>query len=973
MNTFPQVGTEQHGFRTVSVEKYPFKDAHLVTMEHTKSGATLLYIACDDTDRAFNLAFRTLAHDNKGLPHIFEHSSLAGSKKYPSSNLVFEMMNRTYTTYLNAMTAQCVTMYPSSSLSEEQLLVNLDVYMSGVMDPVLLSDERGMKREAYRYVLEDPDGPMYPTGAVYNEMKGNYAKITYASMKQTFAALLPDSVLSYVTGGVPEDVLTVEWQDLKDFHAKYYHPSNMLILLYGNLHIDRFLAFLDENYLSAYSKAEICLSDDSYKPFSGMREATFLHPVSLESKPENGSVLTYAIALNGISLYDRTLLDIVNTAFNMDSFGMKKAFTEKLPGTVFEANIYDLPTPIFFFTLANANPEDKELFMEIIRTSLDDLVKNGLDADIVQIAVNSIRMKTYLDAEESGGVNLTCDFGHTWSFTGQASSYLETCKALLELEDRAGDRSFDRLVREYLVEPGQSVLTVTKPDPGAEERNKVSFEAEMERRKNALSREELLALVRENEDFEKWSQENQAVSLIERVNAVSVQDLPEETKIAVLKEEQACGMPFMLSPIPDAPYIDVTIRFDASGIPVEYLRDYALYTLLLGYLDTDSLSAEALEKQLNIYAHDYVFHWENTKYRSGGNTPYFKVNFFFLSEFRETVTGLLEDVLLHTRLDDYSKIRNFAARELNEDKMSSVLSPHIMLFNLTRSMGNPDCAYDGYLSLFDFWKYLEQVAAMSDEEMRALTDRMKQIRDFLLKRERMSVSVIGSEESITWMQSRMDSLASRFPKELPDLPAGDETIPSFPESMAVVLDGDVQYNGHYLYWGLNGVPFSAKLQALFTLVRSNYLLPEIRFRHGAYSIFCSAGEKECYTFSYRDPEMDLTYETFSKISEWLRTTNFSQSDLDGPVVSCFSALAKPLSPLALAREAILKSLCKMYDPDFILRSMRELKSFSLQDIKDLAYVFDMLCEKGVTASAGSLSAIEKNKDRFEVVLTDLVR
>ena len=162
------------------------------------------------------------------------------------------------------------------------------------------------------------------------------------------------------------------------------------------------------------------------------------------------------------------------------------------------------------------------------------------------------------------------------------------------------------------------------------------------------------------------------------------------------------------------------------------------------------------------------------------------------------------------------------------------------------------------------------------------------------------------------------------------------------------------------------------MRVLFTLVRSNYLLPELRFRHGAYGVFCSASEREYYVFSYRDPELKNTYDTFANIGSWLASQKFSQSDLEGPITSCYSDLAKQLSPLDLAKDAIMRTMRHAYDPLYILKSMRELKQFRPEDVAELSSVFDSLCGEGVTITAGPLSAIEKNKDRFESVLTDLI-
>ncbi len=972
MREVPSVGTVVCGFRTLSIEEYPFRDALFITFEHIKSGAHLLYVACDDTDRAFNIAVRTVAHDDKGLPHIFEHSTLAGSEKYPSSNLIFEMMNRTYTTYMNAVTYQCCTMYPSSSLSEDQLLTNLDVYMSGVTAPLLLTNEFGLKREAFRYVLNDPADEIVPTGAVYNEMKGNYAKISYAALKKTLAALFPDSIQSYVTGGVPDDVLRVTWQDVKDFHASYYHPSNMLITLYGKLDISRFLGFLDRDFLSGYDRKQIIIRDSGYKPFTGRRESEFLHPVSADNNPDKGSVLSYAIALNGAGSYDRTLLSILSTAFNLDSSVMKKSLSERLPGSVFDCSLAELPTPAFLFTLTNVDPEDKSVFEDCLQMAFRDLADNGLDRDIISMAVNGIRMKTILDAEDSGGISLICDIANDWACSGNITEYLEECRALQDVEKCADDGTFDRLIREFLAEPSQYVLTLTRPVPGAAEEAEKKLKSALHDMKSKMSKEDILSLVRSNQDFEEWAKESESVSLIDRVRSVRVADLPEEAVSATVESSSDSGIRYLYSPVPDAQYLDFTLMLDSSAIPVGFLLDYAFFSYLLSALPTENRTLDEVEKQLAVYAYDYSFKWENIKPKEGGSIPYLSMNVLLLREYADKVFDLIGDILLRTDFSDYSRIRSLAARELNEQKNTAKRNPHLLIFSMARAMDNPDAAYDGYLNYTEYWTYLSRVSSMTDGEMEKLSERFRLIRDTLTVRSGLSVAVIGCPESFAEVKHLTSALADRFPSVAACLPADSERLPVYPHSLAVVLEGDVQYNGHYLLSGNCSQSFTVKLRVLFTLARSNYLVPELRFRHGAYGVFCSAGEREYYVFSYRDPELKNTYDTFANIGKWLSAQTFSQSDLEGPVTSCYSDFAKQLSPLDLAKDAILRTLRHAYDPQYLLKYMRELKQFRPEDVAELAPVFDSLCGKGVTITAGSHSAIEKNKDRFEVILTDLI-
>ncbi len=584
------------GYTVKGRDAYPFRKADLITLEHDQSGAGVLIIDCDDTDRAFGVALRTMAENDKGIPHIFEHSTLAGSGKYPSANLVFEMMQRTYSTYLNAGTYQHVTVYPASSLSEDQLLMNLDVYMSGITDPVVLKDPRGMMREAFRYVLHSPEEDPVPTGAVYNEMKGNFGQILNAAMHNLQTDLFPDSVLGTSSGGIPDEVLKVTWDELKAFHDAYYHPSNMLIILYGKLHAERFLQFLDGEYLSRYERRETRLPDWNPHPFSGFRETRHAHPVPSDTNPEKGSVLMYGIALNGMTLYEQQMLEVLCTAFNLDSSGLKRRISERLPGASLETGIYGLPVPIFYFLLLHADESDRGTFLSIIRESVEEIAAQGVDREVIEMMIHDLKISTMLEAEGSGGTDLIANFAVDWASTGRPADFLEACRAMQELDSCLEKGLFDNLIRTRILDPGQAVLAVTVPEIGGAERAEEAFSKRMREYKASLSGTGVEELIRANADFDAWEAANGEISLIDRVSAVKLKDLPEEPQKPDLTDRTGPdGVRFLTSVIPEAQYLDITLYLDASGIPGDLLPELNLYTALLGELGTEEHTREEIE------------------------------------------------------------------------------------------------------------------------------------------------------------------------------------------------------------------------------------------------------------------------------------------------------------------------------------------------------------------------------------------
>ena len=232
----PAVGDVVEGFEAKEIRPFDMIGATLVSFEHQKTGAKLLYIANEDTNRAFQLTFLTRPIDNTGLPHVFEHSTLSGSEKYPSKSLFFNLLYQSYTTFVNAYTADYMTSYPVGSLSEAQLLAMADLYTDSCLHPMIMTDESIYRTEAWRYEMADMDSPLTLNGTVYSEMTGALT-LQRSATDNARTATFPGSVAAYNSGGIPRYIPDMTWDSLKEYHNRFYHPSNCLAYLSAPMRI----------------------------------------------------------------------------------------------------------------------------------------------------------------------------------------------------------------------------------------------------------------------------------------------------------------------------------------------------------------------------------------------------------------------------------------------------------------------------------------------------------------------------------------------------------------------------------------------------------------------------------------------------------------------------------------------------------------------------------------------------------------
>lgn len=325
--SLPDVGEIISGFKVTQLYALDALGGTVVHMEHEKTGAQLIYLANEDVNRTFSIGFRTKYDNDKGVPHVFEHACLSGSEKYPDPSLFFAMMNQTYNTFMNAMTTTDYTIYPESSLSEDQLYVYADYVLSGVLHPLVVSDERSMMREAYRYELTDRDAQITLSGTVYSEMLGALS-MNQRHLYELYKLMYPGSYTSTNTGGRSDVIPTMTQADLQAFHSTYYQPSNALIVLTGELDLARFLALIDEDYLSATTRRRL-KSRTRTTSRGRYREARSVAPATADSEAQ--SIVSYAFALEGMTAEEEAVMENLADVLNMESSPLVKKTNERLP------------------------------------------------------------------------------------------------------------------------------------------------------------------------------------------------------------------------------------------------------------------------------------------------------------------------------------------------------------------------------------------------------------------------------------------------------------------------------------------------------------------------------------------------------------------------------------------------------------------------------------------------------------------
>ena len=960
------------GFRLAGTYDY-IGDTKIVLFEHERTGAKVLHIKNEDTQRAFALAFRTFAKDDKGVPHVFEHATLAGSEKYPSSNLFFQMGEQTYSTYMNAATGQFLTYYPTASLSEEQLLVNFDVYLNGLKNPIVMKDERAMNREAYRYVLQNPDGELSATGAVYNEMKGR-GTMNEIAYYQNNKLMFPNSVASFRTGGEPEEILKIEWQELKDFHDKYYHPSNMLCVLYGKLDEAKFLKKLESEFLVGFEKKEISLKDELYEPWSGYREKTIDFPASATAPTEKQSVIKYNIGIDGTSPYDSEIIAVLMSyTFSKDSSWIRTTLREKLPDALFAFSYVNTDLyPYLTFSFSNVDEKDKEFLKNLCDEALKKMQTEGISKSIFEECELSQKFDLIFENEDSNPIPTMTSFLYTWSTSGNPISLLDYIKAIFEIGKFEDSTIVQDFIRDKVFNATQKSLLLVRPIPGLAEKKAAAEKQFFADKKNSMSKEEIDSLVKYTKDFDEWSEANEKIDMIEQVKAVLVMDLPEEADEVEAKESTVDSIRVLSADIGDADYFKTTLYFDAATIPQDQILDFVLYSKLLESVRTKSHSLEEIEKKLTTTIYSSFEGATSIEYKDGGYNPYFMVNFMTLNEKAEDAWKVIEEIIFDSDFSDHNLLRSIAGRVANSKKQGWLSNPSGIGYNVASvASGSEDKLYAYNYFLFGMMNYFYKVSKMSDEEMAALEKRLDSVKKLLLNKNGMILTCAGSEEGI----KKNTELLKEFSKKLSDEKHEKQryVFEPLPKNIAIAVTVSSSFNYSMISRKTAGYEVKGDMFPFASLVDDKFMVPNLRFKMGSYGAYSGINSTGVYEATYRDPNIQESFEFFRTIPELVKQAEFTQRDFDGYITSIYSSFAVPSAKRDLADETFSAILNHSYEKGRNLRLMKEMKGFNKNSILEYTKFYETLNEKCVNVTVANLQKINETRERYDLVITDLVK
>ena len=962
----PAAGDVVEGFEVKEIRPFALFDAQLVLFEHQKTGAKVLYVANDDINRAFQLAFPTRPQDYTGVPHVFEHATLAGSDKYPSTSLWFNLSFQSYNTYMNAHTADALTYYPVASLSEEQLLKLADFYTDSCFHPIIMEQEDIFRTEAWRYEMADMDSPLTLNGTVYSEMLGAVT-LDFRAMINANTVTFPGSSMMYNYGGDPDYIPDMTWEALKEYHLKYYHPSNCFAVLYGSFRdYTAFLKLLDE-YFSPYDKKEFSFEEEGYTRIAEPVTTSVPYPMEANSNTADQASVWYYIVCPGMKgdAEQEQLIDHANDLLNDPASPLMIELRKTFPSGSFSVGReVAAPDDAILFTGDGLNEGDAELFRETVDRVLADITQNGFDPALVDNIATELKFDAKLAAESSSPVqSITGNFAYYYAVTGNPFRFMEDYESLNRIpEEYEGGLLTDALAR-WLVKPELYTLTTTYPEAGLKEKHDAELETKLAEIKAGMSEEEKQAIV---DRTNAVAPEEDNSEMLASLTAVTVATLPEEIKTYDLRDETGENGVRRIDAVCGVDGISfISLNLDAAAVPQEDLHYLRLYTRLLGHMDTDQHSWEELEKLTGRYLYSNTFGVFCSGWK-GSFHPYAVAEWYALDEDLEAGYALAEEILFHTQFTDAKVLleRIQAQKKAVHDQINQ--NPLAVLLYRQLGVSDEGSRYASYLNFLDYYTFLEELEQAVQDHPEEVAARLEGVQRFLANRTGAVAAAAGSEASLALNRPLADAFLAKLDDTAREPVSYDLPVPAKKE--ALITDSSIQYNIITIPWqAIDAEVEGTAYSALAQLVSDQLLIPDLRDKAGAYGAYCESGLSEMYLYTYRDPNVAETFTYFDELPDKVSNLTTDQATVDRYIISTYSGLAQPDGELTGAVSAINQRINGAPD-DITLQAMRTLKTATPETLKVFAaYLSDMM-NTGIRGTAGGAAVINANAETFDAVL-----
>lgn len=945
-------------------------------LRHRKSGARVVYIENDDNNKVFSIGFRTPPSDSTGVPHIMEHSVLCGSKNFPAKDPFVELVKGSLNTFLNAMTYPDKTVYPVASCNDKDFQNLMHVYMDAVFYPNIYEQEEIFRQEGWSYQLDSAEDKLKYNGVVYNEMKGAFSSPEGVLDRVILNTLFPDTSYANESGGDPEVIPELTYEQFLDFHRKYYHPSNSYIYLYGDMDAEEKLNWLDQEYLGKYDREPVDSTIRFQEPFAEIQEKVIPYSIASEESEEDNTYLSYNKAV-GTSLDKELYLafQILDYALlSAPGAPLKKALTDAGIGKdimgSYDNGIYQ---PIFSVIAKNANAEQKEEFIKVIEDVLKASVKNGIDTKAIEAGINYHEFR-YREADFGNypkGLMYGLQMMDSWLYDDEKPFiHIEALDTFEFLKKQIGTGYYEALIQNYLLDNPHGAIVIVAPEKGRTARMEAELEEKLQEYKASLTAEEIETFVQKTHALEAYQSEPESEENLEKIPVLKREDISREIEPIINEEMTLAGVPVIFHEIETNGIDYVDVLFDMSSVEEEDLPYVGILQSVLGIIDTKHYDYGTLFNEINVntggIGTSLELYNDVTNIREKAFKATFEIKGKALYGKLPVAFDMMREILMESKLDDGKRIREILAMLKSRLLMKFQSSGHVTAVLRAQSYASPAAKVKDMTNGIAFYETVSYLEEHFEEEKEKLSEKLIDLSKKLFRGDNMMLSYTAAKEGLEDLEAMVEKLKNSL-----------HTQVSEEESRCVIhcekknegfkTASKVQYVAKAGNFIDQGVAYTGALQILKVIMSYDYLWQNIRVKGGAYGCMSNFNRiGEGYFVSYRDPNLKRTLDVYDGVVDYLKNFTVSERDMTKYIIGTMSGIDQPMTPASKGDRSMNLYMNKV-SAEMIREERNQILDAGQDDIRALYKVAEAVLRADQMCVIGGEDKIEEEKELFKTL------
>ncbi|GEQ33715.1 peptidase M16 inactive domain protein [Marinilactibacillus psychrotolerans] len=960
-----ELNQRYNGFVVTHLEKIPEVKGTVYQIKHEKTDATIVYVENPNEEKVFSIGFRTPSKDDSGIFHILEHAVLNGSRKYPLKDPFVELLKGSLQTFLNAMTFSEKTIYPVASMNEVDFSNLMDVYLDAVFFPNVLNNKQIFQQEGWNLKYNESENRYGFEGIVFNEMKGAQSSSQRRFIQGLEAALYPNTPYATNSGGTPLSILDLTWEQLVEAHQTYYHPSNSFIYLYGEMNIEEQLDHLAE-YLNEFNYQDISNKLIDLKGDSSLSETVIEFPIAEDEGKKKQAYLGYGTKFSIENKYELLLafeiLDEILLRGN-DAPLKKRLLQEGIGKNVFGWFDTSSTMPSFNIGVSQTDEAQKDRFINEISSVLERLVNDGINEATVQAAIASVEFQLRegdFGSSPEGlyyGINAT----EAWVASRPVFPTFKYEESFSMIKEQLNEKYFENLIEKYLLNNENKTIAVGIPSTEIEKEEYKEEQNKLEQFKATLTEDDIVELIRENEKLVAFQTTIDSEENKRTLPNLKLADISQEPIELPLEKEIENEIEFLYHELETNKLAYYNLYFNVSAISDSELPYYRLFTTLLKELGTSKYTSEQLSQEIAIKVGQISI--SNQVYAPDIDKAVHKIKVGVRtkeSSIKESVS-LVNHIMTETIFDDKNKIKETLGRLSSSVKQFLENSGHVAGMMRVNSHSSISGHITEQLEGISFYRFLTNLEENFDGQYENIVEQMENIAHKIFSRKELTVSFTGEK-----------ALFNSFKKEILtiDYPISEsvkginEYKPEISKE-AFTNSNSVVYVSKGSNLKLVGEEVSGYLSVTNSILNLEYLWEKLRVVGGAYGGGMSLSSSGNIVFySYRDPNISTTLNTYDKVSDFIQNLELSDLALERFIIGTIAKMDRPMNA-RMKGNASDANHFQLISEAKRKQRRKEILTTTLNDIKMTSEIFNKLRSLESTCVIGNGRIIEENSAEFD--------